>query len=65
MNGLSTRKVKRSLKKILGARGLSHSTVGNITARVEEFDEWRKRDLSAMVVSRHGRHKARRPGRNA
>lgn len=29
MSGLSTRKVKRSLKKILGKKGLSHQTVSN------------------------------------
>lgn len=51
MNGLSTRKVKRSLKKVFGDKGLSHSTVGNITAKVvEEFNGWRKRDISGLSV---------------
>jgi transposase-like protein len=51
MNGLSTRKVKRSLKKILGKKGLSHQTIGNITAKVVgEFDAWKRRDLSGQSV---------------
>lgn len=51
MNGLSTRKVKRSLGKILGKKGLSHSTIGNITAKVvSEFNAWKKRDLSGFSV---------------
>ncbi len=51
MNGLSTRKVKRSLKEVFGDKGLSHSTVTNITSKVvEEFDEWKKRDLSKIEV---------------
>lgn len=40
MNGLSTRRVKRSLKKVFGKKGLSHQTVSRISARVvEEFKE--------------------------
>jgi len=51
MNGLSTRRVKRSLKKVLGRKGLSHQTVSNISARVvKEFDEWKRRDLSGLEV---------------
>ena len=51
MNGLSTRKVKRSLKKVFGEKGLSHSTIGNITAKVvEEFNAWKRRDLSGLSV---------------
>lgn len=51
MNGLSTRRVKRSLKKVLGKRGLSHTTVNKITNKViEEFKEWRKIDLSRLEV---------------
>lgn len=51
MNGLSTRRVKRSLKKVLGKRGLSHTTVNKITNKViEEFKGWRRRDLSGLEV---------------
>ncbi len=51
MNGLSTRKVKRSLKKVFGEKGLSHSTISNITAKVvDEFNAWKKRDLSGLSV---------------
>lgn len=51
MNGLSTRKVKRSLKKVLGSKGLSHQTVSNITSKVvEEFNGWKRRDLSGLSV---------------
>lgn len=51
MNGLSTREVKGSLRKVLGEKGLSHSTIGNITAKVlEEFNSWKRRDLSGLPV---------------
>lgn len=51
MNGLSTRRVKRSLKKVFGKKGLSHQTVSRISARVvEEFKEWKRRDLSSLEV---------------
>lgn len=51
MNGLSTRRVKRSLKKVLGKRGLSHTTVNIITHKVvEEFKGWKRRDLSHLKV---------------
>lgn len=51
MNGLSTRRVKRSLKKVLGKKGLSHTTVNTITNKViEEFKGWRRRDLSGLEV---------------
>ena len=50
-NGLSTRKVKRSLKKILGKRGLSHQTVSRLSAKiVEEFKAWKTRDLSQLKI---------------
>lgn len=51
MNGLSTRRVKRSLKRILGKKGLSHTTVNAITHKVvEEFRLWKMRDLSGLKV---------------
>ena len=51
MNGISTRKVKRSLKKVLGKKGLSHQTISNITVKiVEEFKQWKQRDLSSLDV---------------
>ncbi len=50
-NGISTRKVKRSLKKILGKRGLSHQTVSRLSAKiVEEFKAWKMRDLSQLKI---------------
>jgi len=51
MNGLSTRKVKKSVSKLLGKRGLSHQNVIRITEKiVEEFNKWKKRDLSELRV---------------
>lgn len=51
MEGCSPRRVKRSLKKVLGKRGLSHTTVNKITNKViEEFKGWRRRDLSGLEV---------------
>lgn len=52
MNGISSRKVKRAVEKLLGKRGLSHQNVIRITGRiVEEFRAWRKRDLSGLKVA--------------
>lgn len=52
MNGLSTRKVKKSVAKLLGKRGLSHQNVIRITDKVvEEFKQWRKRDLTERKVA--------------
>jgi len=52
MNGLSTRKVKKSVAKLLGKRGLSHQNVSRITAKVvEEFKQWKKRDLTNLKVA--------------
>lgn len=51
MNGLSTRRVKRSLNKVWGKKGLSHTTVNNITSKViDEFKTWKQRDLSGIKV---------------
>ena len=51
MNGLSSRKVKKSVAKLLGKRGLSHQNVIRITKKiVEEFNMWKKRDLSELKV---------------
>jgi len=51
MNGLSSRKVKRSVAKLLGKKGLSHQNVIRITEKiVEEFNLWKKRDLSALKI---------------
>lgn len=51
MNGLSTRKVKKAVGKLIGKRGLSHQNVVRITERiVEEFKAWRQRDLSGLKV---------------
>lgn len=49
MNGLSTRKVKKAVGKLIGKKGLSHQNVHRISGRiVDEFNAWRKRDLSTL-----------------
>ena len=51
MNGLSTRKVKKAVGKLIGRKGLSHQNVMRISGRiVEEFNVWKKRDLSTLQV---------------
>jgi putative transposase len=51
MNGLSTRKVKKAVGKLIGRKGLSHQNVMRISGRVvEEFNAWKKRDLSTLRV---------------
>lgn len=51
MNGISTRKVKGSIKRLLKDKGFSHQNVLRLTERiVEEFRQWRRRDLSDLNV---------------
>jgi len=51
MNGVSTRKVKKAVGKLIGKRGLSHQNVSRISGKiVEEFQTWKKRDLSGTNV---------------
>src|SRR3990172_2233591 len=51
MNGLSSRKVKKAVGKLIGKKGLSHQNVLRISGRiVEEFNTWKKRDLSKLQV---------------
>lgn len=51
MNGLSSRKVKKAVGKLIGQKGLSHQNVMRISGRiVEEFKGWKKRDLSTLRV---------------
>ena len=51
MHGLSTRKVKKAVGKLIGKKGLSHQNVMRISGRiVGEFDAWKKRDLSDFRV---------------
>jgi len=51
MNGISTRKVKKAVGKLLGQKGLSHQNVSRISAKiVEEFKDWKKRDLSELRI---------------
>lgn len=51
MNGLSTRKVKKAVGKLIGEKGLSHQNVMRISGKiVEEFNAWKKRDLSLLQV---------------
>jgi putative transposase len=51
MHGLSTRRVKKAVGKVLGKRGLSHQNVVKISGKiVEEFKQWRCRDLSNLEV---------------
>ena len=52
MNGISTRKVKKSVEKLLGKRGLSHQNIIRITEKVvEEFKQWKRRDLTELKVA--------------
>jgi transposase-like protein len=52
MNGISTRKVKKSVEKLLGKRGLSHQNISRITEKVvEEFKQWKQRDLTELKVA--------------
>lgn len=49
MNGISARKVKKAVGKLIGKKGLSHQNVMRISERVvEEFNVWKKRDLSEL-----------------
>jgi transposase-like protein len=49
MNGLSSRKVKKAVAKLIGKKGLSHQNVLRISGRiVAEFNTWKKRDLSML-----------------
>jgi len=51
MNGISTRKVKKAVGKFLGEKGLSHQNVSRISGKiVEEFKQWKTRDLSGLKV---------------
>lgn len=53
VNGVSTRKVKNSLRAVTGKKvRLSKSTVSRITKSLrEEFRQWKKRDLSDFRVA--------------
>jgi transposase-like protein len=51
MHGISTKKVKKAVGKFLGKRGLSHQNIIKISNKiVEEFNNWKKRDLSETHV---------------
>lgn len=51
MNGISTRKVKKTVGKLLGQKGLSHQNLLRISGKiVEEFNNWKKRDLSGLKI---------------
>ncbi len=51
MNGLSSRKVKKAVGKLIGKKGLSHQNVLRISGRiVDEFNASKKRDLSTLEV---------------
>jgi len=51
LHGLSTRRIRKALGKLLGRRGLSPTTVVRLTQKlVEAFDAWRQRDLSPLEV---------------
>ena len=53
VNGVSTRKVKDSLKAVTGKKiQLSKSTVSRLTKKLtNEFNEWKSRDLSGFKVA--------------
>jgi len=47
--GISTRRVKKAVGKLLGKKGLSHENVSRISGKVvEEFNHWKSRDLSGL-----------------
>lgn len=51
MHGLSSRKVKKAVGKLIGKKGLSHQNVLRLSGRiVDEFNAWKKRDLSMLKV---------------
>src|SRR4030066_715381 len=51
MNGLSTRKVKKAVEKLIGNKGLSHQNVMRISGRIGgELKVWKKGDLSELQV---------------
>ncbi len=51
MNGISARKVKKAIGKLLSKKGLSHQNVIRVTGKiVEEFKSWKDRDLSELKV---------------
>jgi transposase-like protein len=51
VRGLSTRDVENLFVQILGERLLSRSSVSRITRRLQQdFDTWRKRDLSGLRI---------------
>jgi putative transposase len=52
VNGVSTRNVKRALKSVTGEKvRLSKSAVSRVTKRLRnEFNEWKKRDLSKLPI---------------
>lgn len=51
MNGISTRKVRKAVGKLLGQKGLSHQNVSRISGKiVDEFNNWKKRDLSELRI---------------
>lgn len=51
MHGLSTRRVKKAVGKFLGKRGLSHQNIIRVSNKiVNEFNNWKKRDLSQRAV---------------
>jgi len=51
LEGLSTRDFQRALKAFWGESGLSRSTISRLNLRLhEEFEEWRRRDLSEEQI---------------
>jgi transposase-like protein len=51
MNGISTRKVKKAVGTVIGKKGLSHQNVSRISGKiVEEFNTWKKQDLSSLKI---------------
>ncbi len=52
MHGISMRKVKKAVGKLLGKKGLSHDNISRISGKVvEEFNNWKRRDLSGLDVA--------------
>jgi transposase-like protein len=53
LGGMNTRKIRRGLEPLLGARALSKSAISRVVAKLKDrFGQWMARDLSGEVVVR-------------
>jgi transposase-like protein len=53
LGGMNTRKIRRALEPLLGAKALSKSAISRVVAKLKDrFGQWMVRDLSSEVVVR-------------